>query len=359
MDKGLLVVLMLLPGVFFFAAVRIGLGGWPTLPAHADPVIDRVLACVAATGVVLWLALLVVGLILRRPRPESPVYVYAVTVAYALTIATFVYLTGSFRAPGWLLYLGGAVLGLVFFGRRVTLVGIATFFASWAALVLVGHHGGFGVLDAATYALPSADAGWSWRTGISSVVFASLNLAICAWIISLWRAREAQLERLSTTDALTGLLNRRRLMERFELELERAAHRNRPLACVIADLDHFKKINDERGHLAGDRVLEMVSAAILASVRRGDVVARYGGEEFVIILPNADRAGASEVVERCRQRIESVRLGSITVTASMGISIHPQDGATIDELLSRADKALYRAKEAGRNRIEWVADHAA
>jgi two-component system cell cycle response regulator len=168
-------------------------------------------------------------------------------------------------------------------------------------------------------------------------------------------------QRLAVTDGLTGLYNRRFFEEVLRLESERAMRADVPLALVVADLDHFKHVNDAHGHQSGDVVLVEAAQRLRRSLRASDVLARYGGEEFVAILPDADRETALDVAERCRAALADtpVRLHTgarVTVTGSFGVAVLGADvGAASARdatgLLRRADRALYAAKDAGRNRV--------
>jgi diguanylate cyclase (GGDEF)-like protein/PAS domain S-box-containing protein len=168
---------------------------------------------------------------------------------------------------------------------------------------------------------------------------------------------EAELQRMVTTDALTGLPNRRRLVEAAEAALARSARNLEPLALAVLDLDHFKQVNDGHGHAAGDAVLRHVAAVASAAVREADVLARQGGEEFALLLHDTDAAGAWRVVERLREALATspVRVADqmLTVTLSAGVSCW-REGDTLDALMARADAALYRAKANGRNRVEMA-----
>jgi diguanylate cyclase (GGDEF)-like protein len=166
-----------------------------------------------------------------------------------------------------------------------------------------------------------------------------------------------ELELLATTDDLTGLHNRRSLMHRLKFEVARSRRFRTPLSAVMVDLDHFKQINDRHGHIVGDEVLAGVGKLIRENVRVIDVAGRYGGEELCILLPNTPPEGARKFAETLRARIESqahVDGGrQVPVTASLGIgSFNHMDIDDADSLLRQADAALYRAKQAGRNRVE-------
>lgn len=165
-------------------------------------------------------------------------------------------------------------------------------------------------------------------------------------------------QRLAATDPLTGLANRRAFQERLEEEMRRARRYDRPLSLIMADLDYFKLYNDTHGHPAGDLVLQDLAALLRANVRETDLVARYGGEEFVILLPETSRVGARAVAEKVRDAVENHPFphrqtqpgGQLTI--SLGVATFPEDIDKPEALIHCADKALYRAKEMGRNRQE-------
>ena len=162
--------------------------------------------------------------------------------------------------------------------------------------------------------------------------------------------------RLAHTDGLTGLANRRAATERIAHETKRATRHDTPLAIVLCDVDHFKQVNDRYGHVVGDEVLRRVAAALESGVRSTDLVARWGGEELMVVLPNAGRAGARIVAERIRALVarDAGIPGSVAlVTISAGVAhLEPGMRSDPDNLVARADEALYRAKERGRNRVE-------
>lgn len=163
-------------------------------------------------------------------------------------------------------------------------------------------------------------------------------------------------EALARTDALTGLANRRAFDEAALREIRRALRYGEPLALIVADIDRFKTINDAHGHHAGDLVLISFAHTLRDSVREVDLVGRWGGEEFVILMPGTDIGEAQQVAERMRQTVATAPAqcenAACSYTASFGIAAFKADSPSLDDLLGRADQALYRAKESGRNRVE-------
>lgn len=163
------------------------------------------------------------------------------------------------------------------------------------------------------------------------------------------------LRQLSVTDGLTQIYNHRFFHERLKEEFRRAQRYDDPLALILIDVDHFKKINDRYGHPVGDEVLKDVARCLLRNVRETDLLARYGGEEFGVILPKTHLAGSLTVAERIWKDLGTLRCGAegtIQVTASLGVAGYPGRGVVSGEMLLRAaDDALYRSKREGRNKI--------
>jgi diguanylate cyclase (GGDEF)-like protein len=164
-----------------------------------------------------------------------------------------------------------------------------------------------------------------------------------------------EVQRLAITDSLTNLYNRRHFSKVGEGEVQRARRYQRPLSAIMLDIDHFKRVNDTYGHTVGDQILQGVAESCRQELRGVDVVGRYGGDEFVILLPENDLATAEQVAERLRKSIAQRQLnntrGPATVTASLGVATIDGKSPTLETLLSRADQALYSAKQKGRNRV--------
>jgi diguanylate cyclase (GGDEF)-like protein/putative nucleotidyltransferase with HDIG domain/PAS domain S-box-containing protein len=160
-----------------------------------------------------------------------------------------------------------------------------------------------------------------------------------------------ELQALATTDPLTGCRNRRSFHAEFQSRWGAAKRYNSSLACVMVDVDYFKKINDRYGHSTGDQVLQHVAAILRSLARESDMVCRYGGEEFCLLLPDADIIAASQAAERFRFTIETKSCGGVSVTASVGVSTLDLGAESPQALLDQADKCLYAAKRRGRNRV--------
>ncbi|MBN2467403.1 MAG: sensor domain-containing diguanylate cyclase [Deltaproteobacteria bacterium] len=163
---------------------------------------------------------------------------------------------------------------------------------------------------------------------------------------------KAQLWEMAVTDSLTGLLVRRYFMAKFQEEFYRAERYKKVFSVIMADLDHFKHINDTYGHPVGDRYLRMVSQCMQRNFRDVDLIARYGGEEFVALLPETDKKLAYSSAERLRERVSHIAIENFPrLTISLGIASYPEDGRDVEALVRMADTALYAAKQQGRNRV--------
>lgn len=203
----------------------------------------------------------------------------------------------------------------------------------------------------------------SLLTLILAGVFAISYLLIRRGVCHL-RQAQSQLDRLVKTDALTGIANRNHLMERGEEEFERLRRRrinNQPistLGCIMLDLDHFRRINDSKGHLAGDSVLKGVALRLKESVRPYDVIGRYAGEEFVVLLPDTNLKQSLEAAERIRNSMSrgpfEINGDQISLTVSLGVSGSNENDQGLNDLLKRADEGLKKAKSSGRDRVSWV-----
>lgn len=200
------------------------------------------------------------------------------------------------------------------------------------------------VLPETTLAALGVVVAWLWDTNALLVPFALVALALLSRALHV-----PQLEEEARLDPKTGLVNARHFHEVFREELARAARFKRPLGLIVADLDYLREINNTHGHLAGDAVLQGIAEVFRAQLRRMDTAARFGGEEFCILLPETTRRQAVEIAERIREAVAERDFDGVHATLSLGVAASPEEGTDAEELLRRADEALYQAKAAGRN----------
>ena len=259
---------------------------------------------------------------------------------------------GLITSSAVLVHLSGGVIEMHF--HFFVMVGVITLYQDWLPFGLalgyvVLHHGLLGVLEpTSVYNHPAAwQAPWTWALIHGGFVLAASVAYLVNWRLSEGQAVEIsrlvnRLEGLARTDALTGVPNRRVWEEELPRELDRARRMGTSLCVAILDLDNFKHYNDRYGHQAGDRVLKEAASAWRAQMRSSDLLARYGGEEFVLLLPRCAIDDAIQIVER-------LRTVTPLVTCSVGVASWDfrESG---DELVGRADQALYTAKADGRNR---------
>ncbi|HEY5754878.1 MAG TPA: diguanylate cyclase [Steroidobacter sp.] len=264
-------------------------------------------------------------------------------------------LGGVVAAIGNLVFLGSAIFTLVvaFLAWQRNNRAAGWFLIAWGLLE------GFTIATAIRLLLTDPE-------GAEGLLYYGLPLSMvaAAVLIALGvadRLRDQRLalsdaEKRAQTDPLTGVLNRRSLVERLEAACLRARARGLPIALLFIDLDHFKEINDTRGHQAGDACLRAIIDPIHAELRQSDVIGRYGGEEFVVILSSADITSAGPIAERIRNRVADVRVegfgAPIQVTCSIGVATSDTLGVWGEHLIARADEAVYDAKRSGRNRVQ-------
>jgi two-component system, sensor histidine kinase LadS len=261
-------------------------------------------------------------------------------------------------ATGNLMFLGSAVFTLIvsYLAWRSGNRAAGWFLIAWALLCT------FQILTALRLLYARADdaEGLLYYGLAPSMVAAAVLIALGT--SDRVRAQSLALtdaERRAQTDPLTGVLNRRSLIERLDAACMRAKARGLPISVLFIDLDHFKQINDTHGHLAGDACLAGIIAPIQAELRHSDVVGRYGGEEFVVILSGADAAAARPIAERICRRIAEVRIegfgAPINLTGSIGVASSDTLGVWGQHLIAHADTAQYAAKRSGRNQVQLAA----
>jgi diguanylate cyclase (GGDEF)-like protein len=279
-----------------------------------------------------WLAIVFVVLALAnfaRPLGVGPFvaaagnWIFVGTAAYTLIVAFTAWLRGS-RPAGW-------------------------FLVAWGLLEVMT------IWTAGRMLMGDAEPLMFYGTPLSMILAAMLVALGIADKIREQRARLSDAERRAQTDPLTGVLNRRSLVERLHAACDRAQARGLPIALLFIDLDHFKTINDTHGHIAGDACLCGVIGQIQKELRMSDVIGRYGGEEFVVILSSADANAGHTIAHRIRERVAELEVEGygplIRLTCSIGVAASDALGVWGEHLIAHADAAVYMAKKAGRNRV--------
>ncbi|MBS0422427.1 MAG: diguanylate cyclase [Proteobacteria bacterium] len=293
------------------------------------------------------------------------------------------FMPGAYKVFGWL---AGAFM-LLTFSNLIKLVGYEDIVNNVGNILFLGSAVYTLVVAFMAWRQGSRSAGWflvAWtlleaftiattirlllNTGEEhdTVIYLGLPLSMvaAALLIALGiadRLRDqrralSEAERHAQIDSLTGVLNRRSLVERLDAACTRARARGLPISLLFIDLDHFKEINDSFGHQAGDACLAAIIAPIQAELRQSDVIGRYGGEEFVVILSSADTAAAHPIAQRILERVAGVRVTGfgepIALTCSIGVATSDMLGVWGERLIAQADAAVYQAKRSGRNRVE-------
>lgn len=285
---------------------------------------------------------------LIRPMPYLSAWFIAISMSYhAHLVGTLTPITG-------ILLIGGGMYGMLLFDRWVTYPALA------CALVLLGISVIMTLSGQWVYApvfrqmiMPTPDNALIW---LANMMLFSLPITIGIFLlldrmINQWKQNAADVWRLSQTDALTGLYNRHHLSN----HLERQSQRAETVSIALLDIDHFKQINDQCGHVVGDQVLQCVAVCLKQHTRHTDCLARFGGEEFIVVMPNTDADDAIAVIERCRIALQSIDARrdanhALRVSGSFGV-ITLQGQFDVSTALSDVDHLLYQAKAQGRNRV--------
>lgn len=221
-------------------------------------------------------------------------------------------------------------------------------------VMLTGH----GNEEVAVESLQEGAIGYLSKSRVSKEKLTdTIDTALDKWRnLLVSKATHEQLERMANIDSLTGLLNRRAILNKLEEAMAYARRYEEDLCILMLDIDHFKKVNDRYGHITGDDVLEKVGAILRRRIRDTDIAGRYGGEEFIVVLPKADLSSALSVAVRIKKALAATKMkdplgNSFSITISQGLTSY-QPGDSRDYFISRADYALYKAKQNGRDRIE-------
>jgi diguanylate cyclase (GGDEF)-like protein len=277
-----------------------------------------------------------------RPKLMFETWVMIVFITWVVLYS------GNIQSPLLNLYLLPIIASALIFGKLVTAIEVA---AIIGCLMFFAYDPTYKTLLSLRY--------WG------EILAMSTPIILVAYITTMLSAdiRYAvdKIKQVSDTDELTGLYNMRAFSAMLQRSFKQAVRYGHPLSVVMIDSDNLKQVNDAHGHEAGNRLLQHLVRCIREQLRGSDVMARFGGDEFILLLPETNNKGALEMSERIRKSIElsrfSVREGDTNVTASLGIASYPEDGGNLDVILEKADKAMYRAKQKGRNRaVSYLED---
>jgi len=349
-----LTALLMLIVAFSFAA----LDGWPFLLQRPDDELAlRTTTNLALAALVFWLGFYVWTrrFYVRRGSKNSRLLLVTIA-AHILTGTAVCYALGPYTAVSGLITVAALLLGMVLLERRWLWMAVGGWLVSMSLMHLASRAGvlpfsslfevSFEQFDIAQVAAERAVA--------AAIIYIPLAV-IMDHLISVWRQDEQSLSEAAQFDSLTGAYTRGFAMSVMERAVLKAGRDGAPLAVLMLDLDHFKRINDAHGHARGDLVLQQTTRAMQSALRAGDIVGRFGGEEFVVLLPGADLKQAMGAAERCRAAVQEMKIPNapyLAVTASVGVAAFPEHGEALDALLKASDTAMYKAKANGRNRIE-------
>ena len=251
--------------------------------------------------------------------------------------------SGKVESPLINLYLLPIIASSLILGKTMTTIATAAVIACYMIMAYDNNTDGMASLSywGRTFALIAPVVLVAY---ITTMLSADIRFAI------------AKIKRVSDTDELTGVYNMRAFSAILKRSFQQSIRHTHPLSIVMIDADNLKSINDTHGHEAGDKLLKHLIRTFADELRQTDVLARYGGDEFTILLPETGRTGAAEVAERIRKSVEDSRFDvrgglDLRTTISLGIASYPEDGSNVEIIVEKADKALYRAKREGRNRV--------
>jgi diguanylate cyclase (GGDEF)-like protein len=364
-DKAWLLAVITVPLHLFYAGwVWVSLNYTDFGARFLDPTVAGQGLAYALLAALYWALVAAWGSALRYLQRDSMLLVNTVIFSYGISQLPLAFLVGMAEPMTGVILLGASITGFVLFSFwRV----LAAFFISLFVLMLLSLLTVEGVLPYAPVMLEDpisrdyVSPYYVTSQFMLGVPFVTFAFVICYMLLSRWKRREAQAQRLAVTDPLTGVANRRAFLDTLEREYARAQRDQSSMAVVMLDLDHFKNTNDSHGHAAGDAVLCHAAAVLGGVVREVDSVGRLGGEEFAILLPGATASEAMDVAERCRAalcRAPVMHEGApVDVTASLGVCGLPANTVQrASRFLELADQALYAAKDGGRNRVVCYQD---
>jgi len=359
-------LVLLAPGCFGIALLW---ANWVAPEYFYTPLL-KALFLLYATHILLLGGMILVAIQRRKTDSDWPMFENVIITSFTVTVMISGYATGAHFAEALLLlFLGvnitSALANIEKIRKLYWLVIPTEILFAWA-----DFSGNFKFAPLMEMSLMGSDGkpviGWLVGRAVIAGILSAL-IYLCILAVRRWVERENLYREMSTIDGLTRLTNRSSFIQRGHEELARLQRQTETpkaaLACIMLDLDHFKRINDTWGHHAGDAVLVEASRLMMENARQYDEVGRYGGEEFAVLLPGATLTDAYNIAERLRKRISEavVRVdgNTIPVTASLGVACFPAEGLQdMNDLLKAADEALYKAKEGGRNRVVLAQDPA-
>ena len=356
-EGALLACLMTILMNLLFLATGLVAQVLPQVAMHVEQPVLRQFNLFSLAMIALWSSVFLLILVIRRNNPQSQIPGLIVTYLFGHPMVVMAYFNGVHSMVTGLLLAATPAFGFVMFRNRHVMNALLLI---WLEIILLGLAVSLGWLtDAPLYGDQPPNRFlvpiWFFIQVLIGFPVALALIMITRYIVSTLRAREAQVLELSRRDALTGVWNRGYLNELIAREVAIAERSGQPLAMVVADLDLFKRINDEYGHTVGDRALIHAARSLAASIREVDHLGRYGGEEFVVLLPNCDEGNARIAAERCRKALSAepvkTEQAELTLNGSFGVASVRGNKINSDELFRRADQALYEAKEAGRNQV--------
>lgn len=309
---------------------------------------------------VLWLFLCLKNS--KNERLQMPLSIGAVAI-FLIAMLFSGFASGLLAMSLGVVLAGAPMIGILILPARVVLmaVGCGALFLGGLTYASVAGYVAYAPLfqDISIAKNPNFGIFYFWSQVYFVIPFLVIILAVSQQFLTQWRLREARIQHMSQTDALTQLLNRGTVHERLTEMLKDA--KQHPISVILLDLDHFKLINDQHGHLIGDRALKAAALSLKQSLRTDDMIARFGGEEFLVILSGVTCHTAKSVAERCRRTMSQLEVLNdmgerVVLTGSFGVScLLSGPDVKVDDLLRQADEALYMAKSNGRNRV--VAHH--
>jgi diguanylate cyclase (GGDEF)-like protein len=335
--------------------------GWPfLLERPTDEAALRTTTMLSIGALAFWVVFYVWTW--RRPNPRNDGFswlLFGTVAAHIVTGTAVCYALDPYTAASGLITVAALLLGMVLLRRRYLWAAVIGWFASMFAIHFLSKVGALPFLALHQVSLEPSDIAKvaAERATAAALIYIPLAL-VMDHLITVWREDERTLYEAAQFDSLTGAYTRGFAIAVMQRALLRASEEHRPLAVLMVDLDHFKRINDAHGHARGDLVLKETTHAIQSTLRADDIVGRFGGEEFVVLLSGADLQQAMGAAERCRVAVETMKVPGapyLSVTASVGVAAFPDHGDELDGLLRASDRAMYLAKANGRNRTESTA----